>query len=601
MNERVKSVFNYKKPAFWIIVAAVIVCIVVAVCFLSTPKSPSTPSTSETSPGSSTPKLPPISFENLKIIWATASDFRPEIPTNRYLTEDLTEDTLKELASRLTTLKFNEKDDTLTQRTPSHTITIYADKTGLFAIAGYNDDETTALVYDGALYRINNAAFSEYLSSICSDQTPLNVVEQLKAYFPEYFDLLTDKGLEVYIWQTGPLNYSCTLTTATGSEKTSEELSRLKGVSIIEMKMILSTYEYDLPAEDINIIPFRNHPISSLWYNIDDSDIKLLKNKFFTKGNLRTNVTRAYFGPKSNKNKIYIKCLNAHFINQDVWRSPHLPVYKFDTKDEFDQFKSTIVDTYLLDYSDNYDKIPSFNEATAKYDDRFFADNTLLLSYLTSGSGTFRYDVYDIDYDPSLFCMYVARTNNPSTATDDEVSWFIMLEMSDADIKNCKSFDAQWIKNPEIPDFFPLVYHDAEIYTGFCNIYAGLPEQKMELDRICDSTVGGINPRQMAIAVGILPQNAPRLELKRVKRMCSKLSSDQYSDVSVFERSVADKFDFFVGGPDFYGDGGSGVTRREYYLNDGGTELVKLEGPLIIYINKTTDEHTILFKWSDEY
>ncbi|GEM_PF-4297336 len=83
--------------------------------------------------------------------------------------------------------------------------------------------------------------------------------------------------------------------------------------------------------------------------------------------------------------------------------------------------------------------------------------------------------------------------------------------------------------------------------------------------------------------------------------MCSKLSSDQYSDVSVFERSVADKFDFFVGGPDFYEDRGNGVTRREYYLNDGGTELVKLEGPLIIYINKTTDEHTILFKWSDEY
>jgi hypothetical protein len=597
----VKSIFNYKKPTFWIIVAAVIVCIVVAVCFLSTPKSPSTPSTSETSPGSSTLNSPPISFDSMKIIWATALDLRPDIPTNRYLTEDLTEDALKELASRLTTLKFNEKDDTLTQRTPSHTITIYADKTGLFAIAGYDDDETTALVYDGALYRIDDTAFSEYLSSICSDQTPLNVLEQLKAYFPEYFDLPTDQGFEVYIWQTGHLSYSCTLTAATGRDKTSEELSKLKGVSIIAMKMILSTYEYDLPAEDINIIPFRYHPISSLWYNIDDSDIKLLKNMLFTKENLRTNVTRAYIGSNSNKNKNYIKCLNGHFINQDGWRSPHLPVYKFDTKDEFDQFKSAISDTYLLDYSYNYDEIPSFNEVTAKYDDNFFAENTLLLSYIWSDSGSYRYDVYDIDYDPLSFCMYVARTNNPSIATDDSVSWYIMLEMSDADIRNCKSFDAQRIENPEIPDFFPLGYHDAEIYTGFCNIYADLPGEKKELDRICDSTEGGINPRQMAIAVGILPQNAPRLELKRVKRICSKLSSDQYSDVSVFEIAVADKFDFFVGGPDFYEDGGSGVTRREYYINDAGTELIKLEGPLVIYINKSMDEHIILFKWSDEH
>ena len=37
VKERVKSVMNYKKPAFWIIVAAVITCIAVAVCFLTNP------------------------------------------------------------------------------------------------------------------------------------------------------------------------------------------------------------------------------------------------------------------------------------------------------------------------------------------------------------------------------------------------------------------------------------------------------------------------------------------------------------------------------------------------------------------------------------
>ena len=38
VKERVKSVMNYKKPAFWIIVAAIIACIAVAVCFLTDPK-----------------------------------------------------------------------------------------------------------------------------------------------------------------------------------------------------------------------------------------------------------------------------------------------------------------------------------------------------------------------------------------------------------------------------------------------------------------------------------------------------------------------------------------------------------------------------------
>lgn len=37
VKERVKSVMNYKKPAFWIIILAVVVCIVVAVCFLTNP------------------------------------------------------------------------------------------------------------------------------------------------------------------------------------------------------------------------------------------------------------------------------------------------------------------------------------------------------------------------------------------------------------------------------------------------------------------------------------------------------------------------------------------------------------------------------------
>jgi len=38
VKDRVKSVMNYRKPAFWIIVAAIISCIVVAVCFLTNPK-----------------------------------------------------------------------------------------------------------------------------------------------------------------------------------------------------------------------------------------------------------------------------------------------------------------------------------------------------------------------------------------------------------------------------------------------------------------------------------------------------------------------------------------------------------------------------------
>ncbi len=38
VKDRVKSVLNYKKPAFWIIIVAIVACVVVAVCFLTNPK-----------------------------------------------------------------------------------------------------------------------------------------------------------------------------------------------------------------------------------------------------------------------------------------------------------------------------------------------------------------------------------------------------------------------------------------------------------------------------------------------------------------------------------------------------------------------------------
>ncbi len=37
VKERVKSVMNYRKPGFWIILAAIVICIAVAVCFLTNP------------------------------------------------------------------------------------------------------------------------------------------------------------------------------------------------------------------------------------------------------------------------------------------------------------------------------------------------------------------------------------------------------------------------------------------------------------------------------------------------------------------------------------------------------------------------------------
>jgi len=43
VKKRIKHVLNYKKPAFWLVLVAVLACIVMAVCFLTNPKSAKTP------------------------------------------------------------------------------------------------------------------------------------------------------------------------------------------------------------------------------------------------------------------------------------------------------------------------------------------------------------------------------------------------------------------------------------------------------------------------------------------------------------------------------------------------------------------------------
>lgn len=136
VKERVKNVLNYKKPAFWVIVAAVVACAVVTVCFATNPKK--------------------------------------DVPQEQPPTQEQ--------------------------------------------------------------------------------------IDELREKYPEYFELGTFKGLEVYVWQMAENDYRFGLMQGTNREKTPEEKLALKGATAEEMGLILSTYEIE--DNDIFVIPWQN-PISS--------------------------------------------------------------------------------------------------------------------------------------------------------------------------------------------------------------------------------------------------------------------------------------------------------------------------------------------------
>ena len=94
-------------------------------------------------------------------------------------------------------------------------------------------------------------------------------IAKLREKYPEYFELGTFKGLEVYVWQMAEDDYRFGLMQGTNREKTLEELMALKGASPEEMALILSTF--DIEDRDIFVISWQN-PISS--YMVTDDMVK---------------------------------------------------------------------------------------------------------------------------------------------------------------------------------------------------------------------------------------------------------------------------------------------------------------------------------------
>lgn len=95
-------------------------------------------------------------------------------------------------------------------------------------------------------------------------------IEEIRAKYPEYFELSSFKGIEVYVWQMSEDSYHCGMMSGTNRNKTDEEIWDLakKPLSIEEAKMILN--ELGVKKEEVFIIPVVQ-PFSSYRYEIDDA------------------------------------------------------------------------------------------------------------------------------------------------------------------------------------------------------------------------------------------------------------------------------------------------------------------------------------------
>ena len=243
VKERVKSVMNYKKPAFWIVLASVIVCAVIAVCFLTNP----------------------IGFQfdvsANTIVSANHFDMRN---ADDPVAIEMTPAQIGELNSRLAGVKNCKRSDKYAGLTPGYQISAQMQDGSYISGYSLSDNTMVDIEQNGKRYAVSDREFQEYLSRICAggDVSAAFDLQPLRVQYPEYFDLDASAGLDVYVWQMAPDSYYFGLLphTASPRDSTAQELLALRGASSEQMRYILAAYALD--PDDIHVIPWQN-PISS--------------------------------------------------------------------------------------------------------------------------------------------------------------------------------------------------------------------------------------------------------------------------------------------------------------------------------------------------
>ena len=148
VKDRVKSVMNYKKPAFWIIILAVIACVIVAVCFLTNPMG--------------------FQFDEATHTIVSANHFDMRNADDAVAIE-MNPAQISELSSRLAGVKNTKKSDEYGGFTPGYQISALLEDGTYIRINGYSfsNNGMVDIEWNRERYVVSDGEFQDYLSRIC--------------------------------------------------------------------------------------------------------------------------------------------------------------------------------------------------------------------------------------------------------------------------------------------------------------------------------------------------------------------------------------------------------------------------------------------------
>lgn len=119
----------------------------------------------------------------------------------------------------------------------------------------------------------------------------------------------------------------------------------------------------------------------------------------------------------------------------------HLPVIKLDSPLLLQDFMQRVsADDQFFPLDSEFDGA-AFTESVAHCDEAFFQENTLLIVYITEGSGSVRHEISALNIENGTVFVGVRRLV-PEVGTADMAGWFAVLEVPNELLVGCTTFDA---------------------------------------------------------------------------------------------------------------------------------------------------------------
>ena len=158
----------------------------------------------------------------------------------------------------------------------------------------------------------------------------------------------------------------------------------------------------------------------------------------------------------------------------------------------------------------------------------------------------------------------------------------------------------QWESREDTQYYAVEASNDEIVSSLYEQSYAAATEdQKQQLEQLQKSDEWGMvgeYTREILMIMGEISKDAPRLRLEQVEEMCENFQNNRsilITSSEQFEEYAVECLNAIAGAPDF--QGGSGVYRYIYYLNEEQTEYIQIMLGRIRYFNILTGENDVIF------